>query len=131
MEFNFKKFFIGVFVVLALFVYISRTYTFQDVLAYDNKHQNWDWGPKIDYYVGAGYFIREQYPEAAGAYEQLLTNYPTCQYAAQSLYRLGTSYQNLEKWGPARDAFQKYMDQYPQGTEIELVNKKFEFIKFK
>lgn len=131
MEFNFKKFFIWVFIIIAAGVYISRNYTFQDVLAYENKHQDWTWGPKIDYYVGGGYFLRERFPEAAGAYEQLLTNYPTCQYAPYALYRLGTAYQNLERWDKARGAFEKYMEQFPQGTEVEMVNKKYEFIKFK
>lgn len=131
MELNFKKFFLWVFGIAVVTGYVYKNYTFKDVLAYENRNQNWTWGPKVDYYIGMGYYTREQFDNAAFAFDQLLTNYPTCHYAPYALYRTGASYQNLNNFEKAREAYQKYMELYPQGKEIELVNKKFEYIRWK
>ena len=131
MEINFKKIFIWLAVIIGSCVYVYKHYTFQDVLACDNKYRSWVWGPRVDYYIGVGLYLKDRHEDAAAAFEQLLTNYPTCQYAPAALYKAGVAYQNLRQWEKARAAYQRYLELFPQGPQAELANKKYEYIKFR
>lgn len=128
---DFKKLFIIAFIAVGGFFYIKSHYTFHDVLAYTKKHPSPEWSPKIDYYIGTIQFLRDQPAESQFAYNQLLADYPTSYYTPKALFRLGTIHKDKSEWSLAREFYQRYIDEYPQGEDIELVKKQFEYIKFK
>jgi TolA-binding protein len=131
MEINLKKCFIALAVFVGLFVYVKDHYTYKDVLAYSKKHPSVETSPKLDYMAGMAMYLKSKYPESAEAFEQLLTDYPTSQYTAKALFRLGTVYCEMSKWEQARVQFQRYVDEYPSGPDVEAVRQKHEIIKFK
>ncbi|MFA6030617.1 MAG: tetratricopeptide repeat protein [Elusimicrobiota bacterium] len=126
-----KKFVISVVLVIFGVGYIRSHYTFHDVVVYNQKHPDPRRSPQVAYYVGMTTFLRSDFPTATEAFTQLLTDYPTCQYAPKALLRLGTIYSEQQKWEDARIQFQRYIEEYPSGPDIETVKNKYEFIKFK
>ena len=128
---NIKKWLIIFAIFIAATVYIRKNYGYEDVLKYSKENPHSEWSPKIDYYVGMAYYMRDDYPEARGAFDQLLTGYPTSQYAPKALLRKGTIEMSMRKWGDARRSFETYMKEWPEGGDMDKVKKKYEFIKFK
>lgn len=131
MEIDLKKWFFIIAVVAGLGFYVRSHYTFKDVLSYSKSRPDPKVSPKLDYYVGMAHYLRSEYPESAEAFEQLLADYPTCQYAPQALYKLGTIYIDQMQWEKARTHLQRYLDDYPDGPEIKLVQNQFDTVKFK
>lgn len=131
MEIDFKKLLWTLAIVGALGWYVRTHYTFNDALAYATRNPDRDLSPKIEYYVGMAYYMRTDLQGATSAFNLLLTDYPTCQYAPKSLLRLGTIQMEEKKWEEARVSLQRYMDEFPSGPDIEIVRNKFEVIKFK
>ena len=129
--FDFKKFFIWLFVLVAAFVFVTKTYTLDDVLAYADKNPHRPSSEKIAYFVGAIHFQKSEYPQALKAYEQVLTDFPTGQYAPKALFRKGTMHLSLNQWTLARESYELYMKDYADGEDIEAVKKKYEYVKFK
>jgi TolA-binding protein len=131
MEIDFKKAFIWIAVIVGIGVYINSRYTLDDALKYAKAHPDPKVSPAIDFYVGSLQYMRSEYPQALAAYEQMLTDYPTCQYAPKALLRVGTIYQERNEFQRAKDAYAKYIEQYPSGDSIDIVKKKFEYVQFK
>ena len=131
MDFSLKKPFIILVVLIGAFFYIRSHYTIRDALRYAKKHPNSDLSEKVEYYAGAYYFFKSEYPKAINAYKQLLTDYPTGQYAPKALLRSGDAHQKAFQWEQAREKYLKYMSEFPDGKDISVVQKKYEYIKFK
>jgi len=131
MEINFKKWFFILAVIAGLAVYIDSHYTLKDVLEYSQKHPDPSLSPKVDYYVAMAYSLRSKDAESIFAFQQLLTDYPTCQYAPRALILLGNAYSEKNRWDDARDSYQRYIDQFPEGPDIEIARKKYEIIKYR
>ncbi|MFA5138659.1 MAG: tetratricopeptide repeat protein [Elusimicrobiota bacterium] len=131
MEFDFKKAFIWIIVIAGILVFINSRYSLDDALTYSKTHPDPKVAPAIDFYVGSLQYMRSEYPKALVAYEQMLTEYPTCQYAPKALLRVGSIYQERNEFSKAKDAYAKYIEQFPTGDNIEIVKKKFEFVQFK
>src|SRR5690349_8256325 len=115
MEFDFKKFFVFVFILCGAIVYIKSHYTPQDVLDYAKRNPNPKVSPALDYYVGMGYFSRSEFEPAKKAFTQLLTDYPTSQYSDNGFLRLGESYEALHDWAGAKESYEKYLELFPDG----------------
>ena len=111
--------------------YVSNHYTFKDVLAYSKQHPHPEYSPMLDYYSGMAYFARDQHEDAIEAFNQLLTDYPTCPYAARAMHRLGTSYMERNNYQAAREIFDRYFEEHPAHRDRQVVQQKYEYIKFK
>ena len=131
MEIDFKKWFIILGIVVGLGFYVKSHYTFKDVLAYSKSHPDPKMSPKIDYYVGVAHYMRSEYAESAEAFEQLLSDYPTCQYAPRALLKLGTMYIDRREWEKAKVHLERYVEDYPNGPDIKIVQTKYDAVKFK
>lgn len=123
------------FIVLAILVggayYLRTHYYLIDLLDYVRSNPDSIAAlPMTDYYVGMSYYMREKYEPASRAFQQLLEDYPTSQYAEPALFRLGGSYEEMRNWKGAREAYEKYMEQFPAGKESALVHGKYDHIKF-
>lgn len=124
-----RKFLIVLAILIAAGYYARRQYTAQDVLAYSKSHPDDRYSPALDYYIGMGYFLKSRYEPAAQAFSQLLTDYPTCQYAEKGFLRLGESYEELRQWTEAKETYQKYLDLYPDGKNKSLIQNKIDVFK--
>lgn len=131
MELDFRKPLIALLVLIGILYYVRTRYTLQDALALSRERPSPTVSPMVDYYAGMAYYMRDRYEPAVRAFTQLLTDYPTCQYAPRGLLRLGDSYERLSNWDGAREAYEKYMERFPEGRNIQLVRGKYEYIKFK
>jgi TolA-binding protein len=131
MEFNFKKWLWVLALFIGLGIYIRTHYTFEDLLTYSKNNPHPTLSPKIDYYVGMSSYLRSKYPLSKQAFEQLLTDYPTCQYAPKALFRLGNIYAEQRQWDKARELYRNYLEQYPEGPHAGIVRSKYEVIKFR
>ena len=122
-----------VFILLALYgawYYASRRFEFHDTLTYAKKNPQAHWAPAVDYYVGLVYYQRARYDKAQEALTQLLTDYPTCQYAASGLVHLDDVAEYNHDWETARAALKRYVEEYPQGHDIEVMRKRLELLNY-
>jgi len=128
---NFKALFMWFFVFVGGVVYVRSHYTLEDVLKYSRERPHPVLSPKVDYYVGWAYFHREDHPKAHKAFDQLLTSYPTCQYAPPALYRKGLMYTEDGRWAQAREVLERYLKEFPNAREKSRVERNYERIKFR
>ncbi len=132
MEFDgLKKLLWFLAILIGLGLYVRSHYDFQDALRFSRRHPHPKLSPAVDYYSGMAYYLREDYPRAVDAFTQLLTDYPTSYYAPRGLLRLGSSHMEMRQYQQAREAFEKYMEEFPNGKDRALVDSKYEFIKFR
>ena len=130
-EINFTKIFIILFVFVGTVIYIRSNYTYMDVLAYSEKHPHPSISPRVEYWIGRAQYHRDVFPESHQAFDQMLKDYPTCQYAPDALYYKGLMYSDGRKFAHACLQYEKYMKMFPEGKRIRQIEKKHEFIKFK
>ncbi|MCX5788115.1 MAG: tetratricopeptide repeat protein [Elusimicrobia bacterium] len=126
-----KKFFWALIILIGLGWYVRQHYTFRDVLAYAKSHPSQSASPALDYYSGMGFYLREDYDGAIEAFGQLLTDYPTCQYAPTALVRLSSSYMERNRWSEAKETLEKFIEQFPDDKNRPLVDQKYEYVKYK
>lgn len=128
---TFRRFLIFLMVFISAVYYLKSHYYLIDLLDYVERHPNSLAAfPVTDYSIGMVYYMRERYAPAAQAFSQLLTDYPTSQFTEDTLLRLGESYESIRQWPRAREAYQQYMDQFPQTKTFPVVQRKYERIKF-
>ena len=122
-----------VFIVLALFggyYYLSRHVGLESSLQYVAKHKGDSWAPRANYTIGFVYYHREEYGKAKEAFTQLLTDYPTGQFAASGLFYLEDSAEYARDWETAKNALDRYIEEHPDGERIELVRKRRELLRY-
>lgn len=126
-----KRFVLFLILLVGGGVYVRKHYGLRDALAYARRHPDPELSPKIAYYAGMAYYLRDRYPEAEEAFTQLLSDYPTSYYAPKALLRSGTIYTSQNRWAPAREVYQRYMDEFPEGPDTGIVRTRYEAIKFR
>ena len=130
-EIDFKALFLKFFAFVALVVYIRANYSIDDVFKFAQKKAHPVHTPRVEYYIGWYHYRGDREERAHSAWGTLLAEYPTSYYSPPALYRRGLLYRQDQKWAQARSMFEKYMEEFPEGKEIHLVNKKYEKIKYK
>lgn len=128
---DFKKLFVWFALFVCAVVYVRSNYALEDVLKFSREHPHPEISPRVDYYIGWMEFQRSNYEKSHQAFDQLLTDYPTCQYAPDALFRKAWMYTDNYKYPEARKMYSKYMEEFPEGPEIHKVQKKYEYIRFK
>ncbi|MBI4052079.1 MAG: tetratricopeptide repeat protein [Elusimicrobia bacterium] len=123
-----KKYFIFV-ASLALVLYWVSNHLSLDQwtgrsLEYFQKHPHPKASPAVAYYVGMYRFSRSRYPEAVEAFTQVLTQYPTGQYASVALFRLAQSYEEMRDFTHSTEAYKKFLEEYPDDSASPLVKRK-------
>ncbi len=130
-SFSLKKPLIILVLIIGAIAYIRSHYTFEDALRYAKKNPHKSFSEKIEYRIGSWQFMRSNYPKAAHAYRQLLTQHPTSQYAPKALLRLGDAQLKMLNYKGATASWAHYIKEYPDGPDIGIVKKKHEYNKFK
>lgn len=94
------------------------------------KHPESAVAPAIQYYAGTLYYMKSRYPEAIRAFEDLASAHPDSPYATEAHFRMANSYSEMRNWGPARDAYARYIaDQ--RGRHRATAERKLEAIKYR
>jgi len=131
MEFDYRKPLIVAAILIAVGYYAHRHYGRKDVLAYMHAHQDVSLAPTVDYYAAMSYFIQDRHEESAAAFQQMLTDFPTCQYVEKGLLHMGESYEEVHNWDGAKEAYKQYLEQFPGGKDRHMVQTEYDMIKFK
>ncbi|MDE2292394.1 MAG: tetratricopeptide repeat protein [Elusimicrobia bacterium] len=130
-DFSFKKLVLYIVLLAGAYHYVRTHYHRPDVMRYSATLADHDMRARVRYYVGLSYFMQSQYEPAIDAFNTLLTDDPTCQYEAKALLHLGESNIEMRRFADARTAYEKYMQDFPHGADLEVVQTQYEFIKFK
>ena len=128
---NFKKWMYVLAALIGAYVYVSNHYGYREVLELAKKKNDPELTPKVEYYVGMAHYLRDEMPLSAEAFEMVLANPSTGYYTPKAIYRLGMVYSERRQWDQARGMYNRYMEEYPEGDNIDSVRKKFEVIKFR
>lgn len=124
--------FLYILAILATGVWYGKNhYDFTDVYKWAKARPTHDDRAKSIYYVGMVYWLKDDGPHTIEVFSGLLTDHPTCQFAPKALLRLGTAYRNVNNWEASRAAYERYIEQFPSGPDIERVQANYEFVKFK
>ncbi|MCX5797871.1 MAG: tetratricopeptide repeat protein [Elusimicrobia bacterium] len=119
--------------VLALaggYYYLSRHASLEASLQYVTQHKGASWAPRANYTIGWIYHQREEYGKAEAAFTQLLTDYPTGQFAAPALVYLEDSAESVKDWDAAKAALDRYIEEHPDGAEIKLMRERREMLHY-
>ena len=120
-------------IILALYggyYYFSRHVSLDSSLKYVAQNKGASWAPRANYTIGFLYYQREEYGKAKEAFTQLLTDYPTGQYAAQGLFYLEDSAESVRDYPTARMALDRYLEEFPEGKKIEIMRKRSEMLRY-
>ncbi|MBI4406223.1 MAG: outer membrane protein assembly factor BamD [Deltaproteobacteria bacterium] len=79
-------------------------------------------------YVADFYYSRRHYLSASYRYAALLKDYSALGYDEEALYRLGVCYYHIHMFGNAKDAFRRFLEQFPKSSSRADVDKLLETI---
>ena len=112
------------------FYYVTRHCSFDDGMKVVARHKGASWAPAANYYIGVVYEQREDHAKAQETFSRLLTDYPTCQYAAGALAKLGFAAESNGDWDAAKSAFAQYIEENPEADKAGLVRKRLELLRY-
>jgi outer membrane protein assembly factor BamD len=69
-----------------------------------------------EFYIGDFYYKRGKFQAAVSRFEGLLEKFPNKHGEDKTLYLLGKSYLELDRWEKAREAFTKIVNEYPKSS---------------
>lgn len=111
--------------------YVGNNLDFDKALKLAETHKSASWAPRYSYALGSFYYMKSDYPKALAAYDRLLTDHPTCQYAAKALFRGGDSAENVRDWERAKSFYRIYLVEFPAGKDAEIIQKRLEYLNYK
>lgn len=126
-----------VLVVLAIagsYWVVVHKISLEDPLKHTRAHRDKSWSAPANYYIGLAYYQRSDYYKAQAAFEQLLADHAqtsTNTYRAKGLVYLADTAEHVNEFSTAKMASQYYVDEFPQGKDIERMTKKLEYLKYK
>jgi outer membrane protein assembly factor BamD (BamD/ComL family) len=121
-----KKFILFVLIIGGVWWYASHRFNFSDAVAYAQKNPNASWAPGVEYSVGLVYYQREDFQKAEDTFTQLLTDFPTGQYEARALLRLSEAAEDNRDFPTAKDAVARYIEEFPDGPDRQLAERRKE-----
>ncbi|OPZ85243.1 MAG: tol-pal system protein YbgF [bacterium ADurb.Bin429] len=74
--------------------------------------------PLIGYKLGVCAFFAEQYGVAADSFGKVTANYPTSEFAAESLFWKAQAQEKQGTLVPARETYTQYVTKYPKGGKV-------------
>jgi outer membrane protein assembly factor BamD (BamD/ComL family) len=131
MDFDLRKPLYAVALVAAGWWYVANHYTMADVFAWAKARPVATDREKYVFYVGMVYYAQDKSNQAVEAFREILTEEATGHYEAKALMRMGRSYQDTRRFEEARAAYERYIEVFPTGPDIEIVKNNYEFVKFK
>ncbi|OGS45891.1 MAG: hypothetical protein A2539_05460 [Elusimicrobia bacterium RIFOXYD2_FULL_34_15] len=94
---------------------------------YIDRNSDKSWAPNVQYYLGGIYLTiyTSTYDKAEVCYRRMDERYPKSEYTPESLYQLGAIYELTKRFGLAKEAYKKIIDQYPSYEKIKKVQNRF------
>ena len=130
-DISFRKIFFVLAVLGGGIYYAKNHYDYEDVYKWAKARPEHDSRAKSIYYIGMVYYLKDDSAKTAEVFGRLLEDHPTCQFAPKALLRLGAAHRNMNNFAEARAAYERYIEQFPNGPDIERVQANYEFVKFK
>jgi TolA-binding protein len=115
-----KKLFLVILLGIGGWYWAKENLQSQKIMAYAQKKKDPQLSPKIEYYLGLYHETRTEYPRAVQVFEQLLTDYPSSQFAASALIKLAASYERNGRRDDALNAYRTYLERWPNGDRAGL-----------
>lgn len=126
-----KKFLVVVAILGGIGFYLRTHYYVIDVLDYARTHKDSMLNsPGVEYYIGLSYFMREMYEPSTRAFNQLLADFPQSRYSEKATFHLAEAYEELRDWPDAKQAYEKYFEQFPAGKDTMVARGRYDHIKF-
>ena len=123
-----KKFYFFILAASGVWWYASHRFNFSDTLVYAHKNLKASWAPATEYYVGVVYYQRADYQNSEDAFNMLLTDFPAGEYEARGLLRLSEAAEENRDFQTAKDAVARYLEEYPDGPEKAMAEKRREYL---
>jgi len=123
-----KKVFVAILLLAGVWWYASHRFNFSEVMLYAKKHSSESWAPALEYSVGMAYYGRGDYPKAEETFNQLLTDFATGEYQARGLLRLSEASEDNRDFQQARDAVDRYLEEYPDGPDRAIAETRKEHL---
>ncbi len=86
-------------------------------------------GEKGDYKVAEDYYVKKQWQDAAISFEKYRKANPKGKHAAEALYKIGVSFQELGSKDEAKIFFKDVLSQYPNSGEAKKAASRLKAIK--
>lgn len=131
MEVDFRKFFFALAVFAGAWWYVATHYAMADVLKWAKARPVAADREKYVYYVGMVHYMKSQPNEAVAAFREVLTEEATGHYEPKALVRIGRCSQDMRRFDEARAAYERYIEAFPTGPDIEIVKTNYDFVKFR
>lgn len=130
-DFSFRKLFFFLALVSGGIWYVNTHVTLDDAYKWAQSRKEEKTRARALYYVGMVSYAKDDNAKAAEVFSKLLEDQPTCYYAPKALVRLGATYRQMNRWAEARATYEKYMEEFPSGEDITIVQNNYEYVKFK
>ena len=126
-----RKFIFICVVVGAPIYYVSTKISLEKAISWSKARPVAAEREKYLYYAGMYFYLRDMELDAAATFAEILTEDGTGYYEPRALMRMGRCYQNTRRFEEARTAYERYIEHFPAGADIELVKNNYEFVKFR
>lgn len=123
-----RKLLFLVLLVGGVWWYATHRFNFSDAMDYAKKHPQSSLSPRIEYSVGMVYYQRADYPKAQEAFAQLLTDFPTGQYAARALLRLSEVAEENRDYATEKDVLDRFLSDFPDHPDRMIAQKRRELL---
>ena len=124
-----KKFLVFSILILGAISYVHGHYTLADVEAFADKKAHPTWTPRVEYYIGYYYVSQGRDDEAIKTLEHLLDAYPDNAHKNDATFHLGEAYEDERNKDKAREIYESYLENAPNGQYASLAKSKVDVIK--
>lgn len=77
------------------------------------RHRQHELASNAMYWLGEAHYVRRDYPAALAAFEGVLKDYPGARKSPDALLKAGYCQYELQRYGPARTALTRLVQEYP------------------
>jgi len=124
-----KKFLIFLVVFVAAFSFVYSRYSVQDIVEYAHAKADPRWSAMVEYYAGYYYVMKNRNAEAIQTLEAMIEAYPESPYRWDATFRLGNAYEALKNYPKAKELYESYLAEQPNGPYSQLARRKLEIFK--
>ena len=98
--------------------------------AFLEAYPNATLAPNAWYWLGESYYVTQNYPLAAQAFDTLLTHFPESNKAADALLKLGYAQLEMGRRDEGQRTLRQVMDRYPGGDVARLAESRLRALEF-
>ena len=92
--------------------------------AFLKQYPDGDYADNAWYWLGSAYYVKGNTNDALASFHTLLTKFPNSPKVADTLVKIGIINQDAHKIGPARSAFQRVINNYPDSNAASIAKQR-------